>query len=380
MLLRGDSVPLAVELPGLLVGDDGGSVRRPLCVHPDRLDHPVDADAAGQLQDGADRVLAVEVDRLRVLPAGQVEPVRDAVDDDDAPRSLQPRARDRGLPDRTGAHHGHGVTAADLREPRTEPGGRVDVRQHDGLGVVDRLGQRNEPHVGERDPGVLGLEAVETAGALRPAEEDGPAPRRVGVVALGVVARPAVAAGAAGDGGRHHHAVPGAEVPHLGPHLGDDADRLVAEDAALLHVGHGAPDEVQVGTADRRGGDADDRVVRVLDGGVRHVVQTDVADGVPYNGLHERVLRVRRFGAPPGARRSVARNGGGGPGPGARPRIGRRTPGSRRSTAAGPRLAEQRRRTDDRRAAALRGAARVRRSDRTRRSPRRRNIEHRGAQ
>ena len=53
---------------------------------------------------------------------------------------------------------------------------------------------------------------------------------------------------------------PGREVAHVVADLLDDADALVAEDRAGLHAGHRAADHVQVGAADRGGGDADDGV------------------------------------------------------------------------------------------------------------------------
>src|SRR5690606_33457420 len=72
----------------------------------------------------------------------------------------------------------------------------------------------------------------------------------------------------------------------------DHADRLVADGAALLH-GIFALEDVDVGAADRRGRDADERIERP-DIGNRLLVQHDAA-GLDENRrlhllLHERLL------------------------------------------------------------------------------------------
>jgi hypothetical protein len=72
--------------------------------------------------------------------------------------------------------------------------------------------QLHETDVRVGDAGLLGLEAVETARVLGTAEERRPGPVGVRVVALRVVARAAVRAGAAGDRRRNHHAVADVEV------------------------------------------------------------------------------------------------------------------------------------------------------------------------
>ena len=75
----------------------------------------------------------------------------------------------------------------------------------------------------------------------------------------------AVVAAAAGRDARHEHAVAGRDRRHRRADLGDRADRLVAEDRPGSHVGHVALEDVQIGAADRRRVDADDRVRRLLD-------------------------------------------------------------------------------------------------------------------
>src|SRR5581483_12051058 len=74
---------------------------------------------------------------------------------------------------------------------------------------------------------------------------------------------------------------------------GDDhADSLVAEDRARRHLGDVALEDVQVGAADRRAADADDRVGRRLDRRVRHELPGLLARAV----IDERLHRVSLFG------------------------------------------------------------------------------------
>jgi hypothetical protein len=122
----------------------------------------------------------------------------------------------------------------------------------------------------------------------------GVGPVRVGHVALRRVALAAVPAGPARDGAVDQDAVAGAEPAHRVADLLDDADGLVAEDRACLHRRHRAAHEVEVGAADRAAGDADDGVVRVLDGRLLDLVETDVPDAVPDDCLH--VCLLDRFG------------------------------------------------------------------------------------
>jgi hypothetical protein len=55
---------------------------------------------------------------------------------------------DREQPDRSAPEHRHGVAVVDLGQLRAEPGGGVDVRQHDGLLVRHLVGQLDQPDVG----------------------------------------------------------------------------------------------------------------------------------------------------------------------------------------------------------------------------------------
>jgi hypothetical protein len=106
------------------------------------------------------------------------------------------------------------------------------------------------------------------------------------MVALGEVTDPAVRAGAAAEDGGEQHPVAGLEVADAVADLLDHAHAFVPQHLSRFHPRHRAADEVQVGAADRRGGDTHDGVGRLLDLRFRYVVQADVADVVVHNCLH----------------------------------------------------------------------------------------------
>src|SRR5262245_42703218 len=96
------------------------------------------------------------------------------------------------------------------------------------------------------------------------AEDPAAAARAQAVVALAAEAAPAARRDA-----RHEHAVAFLQGRDGRPRLDDRADSLVAEHRARPHLGHIALEDVQVRPADRRAVDADDRVRRLDDGGIR---------------------------------------------------------------------------------------------------------------
>ena len=105
-----------------------------------------------------------------------------------------------------------------------------------------------------RNAHVLGLGAVDQIA------QDPAAVATVGV--HGLLAE--VAAEAGGDAG-DDDLLADLELRDGRAHLIDDPDALVPENAPVGHGGQVALENVQVGPADRRGGDADDRVRRLLD-------------------------------------------------------------------------------------------------------------------
>src|SRR5262249_35682841 len=72
--------------------------------------------------------------------------------------------------------------------------------------------------------------------------------------------------------------------------LDDLAHCLMADDVALFHVRHEPAEEVEIGAADRGGGDADDRVARISNARIGHRLVPDVFRAVPAEGLHGNLL------------------------------------------------------------------------------------------
>jgi hypothetical protein len=97
---------------------------------------------------------------------------------------------------------------------------------------------------------------------------------------------------AAGDGEGDDDAIADLQRLVLGPDLDDFAHRLMAQHIALFHGGHDAVEQVQIGAADRAGGDLDDGIARVLDLRIRHRLATNVVLAMPGECFHRTVLRA----------------------------------------------------------------------------------------
>ena len=76
------------------------------------------------------------------------------------------------------------------------------------------------------------------------------------------------------------------ECRHRGPDLLDDADALMAENAARLTSRYVTLEDVQVGAANRRLGNLDDRVRGRGDVRLRTVLQRFFARPLIHEGLH----------------------------------------------------------------------------------------------
>src|SRR5690606_34842108 len=250
------------------------TVGRALRIDAHGIDGAVHADAIGQPAQGFDRIFTIEIDHLGTLAPGHVEAVVEVIDGKYARGTQQLGAGDGELTDRAGAEDGHGVAAADFGQLRAEIPGGEDIGEQDGLVVVDFAGQLHQADIGEGNTRHLGLQAVEGTGDFRAAVKGGAGLLAVGVglVALGIVAGAAVAAVAAGDGGGHHHAITDVQVAHIAAQRLDDTHGLVTEDGALAHAADGAPHEMQVGAADGRCGNANDRIGTRLYLGFRHIL------------------------------------------------------------------------------------------------------------
>ena len=109
------------------------------------------------------------------------------------------------------------------------------------------------------------------------------------VAAVGVHALSAEVAAAARGHAGNDDLVPDVKLRDARPDLFDDADALVAEDAALGHGREISLEDVKVGSADRRRRDPDDRVGRILEAGARTLLPRGLAGAVvderPHRGF-----------------------------------------------------------------------------------------------
>jgi len=101
------------------------------------------------------------------------------------------------------------------------------------------------------------------AAAQRLLVEDGPAIGSGGLAGR-IQLHVAEVAAAAGNHKRHHHAVTPGQCGDASSRLHHFAHEFVVEDVARVQARHLATVEVQVGTADGGGGDAQDDVVGFL--------------------------------------------------------------------------------------------------------------------
>ncbi|GAA3246276.1 hypothetical protein GCM10020256_73830 [Streptomyces thermocoprophilus] len=217
-------------------------------------------------------------DGVGAEPACGVAPGGGRVDGEDAFGAEEAGGGDGGEPDGPGSHDSDGVAGAyPAVEDADLVGGGEDVGQQDGVPVAQRGGQRVHRQVGVGDADVLGLCAVDEV-----AEDPASA-----AAALAVHRLAAVGAPAAGRDAGDQHPVAGAYGPYVGAGLHDLADRLVSEDGAGADLGDVALEDVQIGSADGDGVDPDDRVGRLLDGRIRHVLPGGAARAVEHIALHD---------------------------------------------------------------------------------------------
>src|SRR3954463_15693119 len=98
----------------------------------------------------------------------------------------------------------------------------------------------------------------------------------------------AVPALPAGDERGHHDPITFLDLLYLRPDFLDYPHELMADPVAGLHRRDVAVDEMQVGAAGGRHGDAEDGVVGVDDLGILHRCDAQVVDAVPNESAHAR--------------------------------------------------------------------------------------------
>ncbi len=287
---------------------------RSVRLHAHRVDALLRTLAAGQLLEPLEHAFLVEVDGDGAAGAGHGQPLGHVVDADDLLGAHHDRAADGELADRAGAPYRHRVGGLDIALRRGLPAGGQDVAEKQHLLVGQAVGDHHRADIGVGHAHILGLAAGIAAGemgiAIKPG--GGMAEHLVGdvLVAVGTladreIAAPALVAFAADDGEGHHHAVADLQLLVRRADLHHFAHELVAHDVAVLHAGHEAVVQVQVGAADGAGTDLDDGVARVFDGGIGDVVvAADVVLAVPAKGSHGQSpvgFRKRRLGDSPSA-------------------------------------------------------------------------------
>jgi len=104
---------------------------------------------------------------------------------------------------------------------------------------------------------------------------------------LCVVTVPAVRAHTARDRGRDHYAISDLKIANHRAKRFDDADAFVTEDRSRHDSRERAAYEMQVCTANCRGGDADDGVGGLLDLRLRHLFKADIPDPVEDDCFHD---------------------------------------------------------------------------------------------
>ena len=191
----------------------------------------------------------------------------------------RPEPQDRAVPDRAAAEDGDDVIGTDLGEGRAVDARREHVPQEHAGVVIHLLRERQQVDVGVGDAQPLGLRPGQGA-AEDPVAED---PVVVAECRLAVAAEPAVPAG---DVERDRDAVTRANASDLVPHRLHDADRLVSERFTRLHRGL-AVEQVEIAAADRRAGDADDRVAGFLELRIGDIGDADAADPVEDDRAHQ---------------------------------------------------------------------------------------------
>ena len=221
-------------------------------------------------------------------PLGHREPDRVAVDADDERRAHQLGAGRRAQPDRTLGEDDDRVADLDAARFGAAEAGRRDVGEEDDLLVGHAVRDRREVGLGRRDEEVLGLRAVDRV-AEAPAAEGLEA---LAVTALAEVARQAGATLAARRDRADEDALADLVAGDAGAELFDDADRLVADDQARSDRVLALQD-VDVGAADRRRGDADDGLADA-GAGLRDRLDTDVARSVEDGRAHRVGVEDRR--------------------------------------------------------------------------------------
>ena len=263
----------------------------------DRVDAAVRAAIVGPRHQFVVDINLREIDRLGPARLGHGQALGHFVDRDHPAGAHHQRRADGKLANRPATPDRDGIAIFDLCVLGGHVAGREDVGKEKRLLVRDAVRDLDRPDVGHRHPQILGLTAAVATEHVAEAEEPG---RRmahrldrhlgvgIGPIASREHAPLAEPALPAADREGHDHPVADFEIRDLRTKLDDLAHVFMAEDVAAFHRRLVAIEEMQVGAADRAGGDLDHRVTRVLDFRIRDGVDADVTLPVPAKCTHGR--------------------------------------------------------------------------------------------
>ena len=263
-------------------------------LHADRVDARVGTAPARELAQRFQHVRFAVVDGVGAeLERREAQPLREAIDGNDALGAEEQRRGDREQPDRPAAPHRYRVAALDGAVLRRHVAGRQDVGEEEQLIVAQFLRHLDRSDVGHRHPEILGLASRIAAEHVAESEQAcGRLSHRlrrelgVGVGAQRKEPLGAEEAVAAGNGKRHHDAIAWPQAGDAAANLDDFAHEFVAEDVALHHPRNEAAVDMQIRAADRRRRDMHDRVARIEDLRLGHRLDAHVVPAVPAKRPH----------------------------------------------------------------------------------------------
>src|SRR5690606_36994371 len=157
----------------------------------------------------------------------------------------------------------------------------------------------NRPYIGKGNSQVLGLAASVPAKHMGVPEEtrwrlphDTPGQFGVGirVVAQREQTLLAEETRAARDAERHHHAIAHFQFGNGGAEVHHFSHRFMTDDISFFHGRHEAVIKMQIRATNGRRGNSNNRVPRVLNLGIRDVFYAYIANAVPTEGFHNRLL------------------------------------------------------------------------------------------
>src|SRR5690554_1226289 len=256
----------------------------------------------GLLDDGVGRIVVlVEIDRYDpVGTGGELQAVLVVIDHVDILGPQQTCTGGGHQPHRAGAEDGQRAARPHAGVDHRLITGRQDIGHEQHLFVIQLLGKTEGARIGLRHPHILRLPARDAAIQVAVAEQGSPggdlllvqnrASSGVGGLAGGVQVHVAEEAAAAGDHEGHYDPLALAHSGYAPAGFHHFAEEFVAEDVTLLHLRNGAAIQVQVGAADRRGGNPQNDVVILQNGRIRYRFDADIMTAVVSKCAHALLL------------------------------------------------------------------------------------------